>query len=70
MTCDLSTIPYADISPRDVIFARLEGDKLDNLIYVLRDKVGDVRVIPINPDTEVLVVDERTMNQMGWFRKP
>ncbi len=65
----LDEIPFDQIGQNDLIFARLEGDKLDNLIYVLRDKVGDVRVVPINPDTEVLVVDEGTMNQMGWFRK-
>ncbi len=65
----LDEVPFDQIGQNDIVFARLDGDKLDNLIYVLRDKVGDVRVVPVDPDVEVLVVDEGTMNQMGWFRR-
>ncbi len=65
----LPDIPWRDIPPRALVITRLEGDKLDTFVYALRDHVADtVRVVPMNVDAEVLVIDEETMRLMGWVR--
>ncbi len=71
MTVDLKDIPWSDITPHSVVFVRLEGERLDRFVYALRDQIGDsVKVVPMNVDTEILVIEEETLNRMGWFRKP
>ncbi len=69
LSAALPDIPWSDIPARGLVVTRLEGDKLDLFTYALRDHVGDaVKVVPMNVDTEVLVIDEAMMNEMGWVR--
>lgn len=66
----LSNIPWDDIPARGLIVTRLEGERLDAFIYALRDHVGDTtKVVPMSVAAEILVIDEETMERMGWVRK-
>ncbi len=71
MNLDLADIPWGDIKPHSLVVTRLEGERLDQFVYALRDHVDpSVKVAPMHPDTEVFVVSEEDLNGLGWFRKP
>ena len=65
---DLSTLPT--IGPNAVLIVRTDEPDAQAIIHGLRDLIpNETRILVMARDTELMVVDEETMNAAGWFRR-
>ena len=76
MLIDLTQIPYDEIKPNSILVIRNSGitstedyEQIRPLFQLLREKVGSsVNILFMRPETDVFCVDEKTMNEAGWFK--
>lgn len=66
---DLSTLPLADVGPNSIIVVRADEPNREAILHGLRDLIPNTtRILVMRRDTELMLVDEETMNDAGWFR--
>lgn len=77
MILDIDSIPFADIKPNSLLVVRLppgarpNGESIEQMASALRRYIPDsVQILITQPNTEVLSIDEETLNAAGWYKLP
>lgn len=76
MLVDLTQIPYNEIKPNSILVLRGPVGAMGNMedvqpfLLKLREKVDpSVDILMMRADTEIFCVNEKTMNEAGWFKQ-